>query len=279
MRFFERLFRIDLLEPDTPLGIVFYAILFLLLAGLASRALRLAVDKMLARDQHGLIDRTVASFLTQLAQIAIYVFALTFYAHLIPALSRLGTALLAGVSIASVVLGLAAQSTLGNLISGVALLLYRPIRLDDVVQVTTPSGPETGVVERLTLGYTLLRTPDDRRIIVPNSAMASQVTVNLNTWRLQAMAIVNVALSQEEDVGEIRHALLAMGEAHPKVRRVIECAVRQHGDAGLVLSLRLWCPDTETARQVERDLAERIRKELHVRGVVASVQGELPRTA
>jgi small conductance mechanosensitive channel len=279
MRFFERLFRIDLLEPDTPLGIVFYAILFLALAGLASRALRLAVDKVLARDQHGLIDRTVASFLTQLAQIAIYVFGLTFYAHLIPALSRLGTALLAGVSIASVVLGLAAQSTLGNLISGVALLLYRPIRLDDVVQVTTPSGPETGVVERLTLGYTLLRTPDDRRIIVPNSAMASQVTVNLNTWRLQAMAIVNVALSGDEDVGEIRHALLAMGEAHPKVTRVIECAVRQHGDAGLVLSLRLWCPDTETARQVERDLAERIRKELHVRGVVGSVQGELPRTA
>jgi small conductance mechanosensitive channel len=271
-----RLFRIDLLEPETPLGIVFYAILFLLLAGLLSRALRLAVDKVLSRDEHGLIDRTVASFLTQLAQIAIYILALTFYAHLIPALSRVGTALLAGVSIASVVLGLAAQNTLGNLVAGVAILLYRPIRLDDVVQVTTPAGPETGIVERLTLGYTLLRTADDRRIIVPNSAMASQVTVNLNTWRLQAMAIVNVVLSGDEDVSEIRHALLAMGEAHPKVTRVIECAVRPHGDGGLALSLRLWCPDTESARQAERDLAERIRNELHVRGVAASVQ---PRAA
>jgi small conductance mechanosensitive channel len=273
MRFFERLFRIDLLEPDTPLGIVFYAILFLVLAGLVSRALRLAVAKVLARDEHGLIDRTVASFLTQLAQIAIYIFALTFYAHLIPALSRVGTALLAGVSIASVVLGLAAQSTLGNLIAGVALLLYRPIRLDDVIQVATPAGPETGIVERLTLGYTLLRTADDRRIIVPNSAMATQVTVNLNTWKLQVMATVNVVLSGDEDVGEIRHALLAMGEAHPKVTRVIECAVRQHGDTGVVLSLRVWCPDTDTARQVERELAERIRNELHVRGVAASIQG------
>jgi small-conductance mechanosensitive channel len=277
--FFERLFRIDLLEPDTPLGIVFYAILFLVLAGLISRALRLAVDKVLARDEHGLIDRTVASFLTQLAQIAIYVVALTFYAHLIPALSRVGTALLAGVSIASVVLGLAAQNTLGNLVAGVALLLYRPIRLDDVVQVATPGGPETGVVERLTLGYTLLRTADDRRIIVPNSAMASQVTVNLNTWRLQAMAIVNLVLSRDEDAGEIRHALLAMGEAHPKVTQVIECAMREHGDAGVVLSLRLWCPDTETARQVERDLVDRIRNELHVRGVAGSVQEEVGRTA
>jgi small conductance mechanosensitive channel len=268
-----RLFRIDLLEPDTPLGIVFYAILFLVLAGLLSRALRLAVEKVLARDEHGLIDRTVASFLTQLAQIAIYVFALTFYAHLIPALSRVGTALLAGVSIASVVIGLAAQNTLGNLVAGVAILLYRPIRLDDLVQVTTPAGPETGVVERLTLGYTLLRTADDRRIIVPNSAMATQVTVNLNTWKLQAMAIVNVVLGGDEDVSEIRHALLAMGEAHPKVTQVIECAVRPHGESGVVLSLRLWCSDSETARQVERDLAERIGNELHLRGIAASVQG------
>jgi small conductance mechanosensitive channel len=265
MSFLERLFRIDLLEPETPLGIVFYAILFLLLAGLLSRALRLAVDKILERDEHGLIDPTVASFLTQLAQIAIYILALTFYAHLIPALSRVGTALLAGVSIASVVLGLAAQNTLGNLVAGVALLLYRPIRLDDVVQVATPGGPETGVVERLTLGYTLLRTADDRRIIVPNSAMATQVTVNLNTWKLQAMAIVNVVLSRDDDVGDVRHGLLAMGEAHPKVTRVIECAVREHEDARVVLSLRLWCRDSETAQQVERDLVERIRGELHLR--------------
>jgi small conductance mechanosensitive channel len=274
-----RLFRIDLLEPDTPLGVVFYAILFLLLAGLVSRALRLAVEKVLARDEHGLIDRTVASFLTQLAQIAIYIFALTFYAHLIPALSRVGTALLAGVSIASVVLGLAAQSTLGNLVAGVAILLYRPIRLDDLIQVTTPAGPETGIVERLTLGYTWLRTADDRRIIVPNSAMATQVSVNLNTWRLQALAMVNVGLNGEEDVSEIRHVLLAMGEAHPKVTKVIECAVRQHGDPGVVLSLRLWCADSESARQVERDLAERIHNELHLRGIAASVQQPAQRPA
>jgi small-conductance mechanosensitive channel len=126
------------------------------------------------------------------------------------------------------------------------------------------------------LGYTLLRTADDRRIIVPNSVMATQVTVNLNTWRLQAMATVNVVLSRDEGVGEIRHALLAMGEAHPKVIRVIECAVRQHGDTGVVLSLRVWCPDRETARQVEQDLAERIRKDLHLRGVAANVQEEKP---
>ena len=98
---------------------------------------------------------------------------------MIPALRALGTGLLTGASVASVIVGLAAQSTLGNLIAGFALLLYRPFQLQDVVQVTAPGGPETGVVEDLTLGYTILRTPDNRRIVVPNNTMASGVMVNL----------------------------------------------------------------------------------------------------
>lgn len=69
----------------------------------------------------------------------------------------LGISLLTGVIVASVVIGLAAQNTLGNLIAGVSLLLYRQFQLGDVAQVTAPTGLETGTVERLTLGYTTLR--------------------------------------------------------------------------------------------------------------------------
>ena len=47
------------------------------------------------------------------------------------------------------------------------------------MQVTAASGLETGTIESLTLGYTILKTFDNRRIVVPNSVMATQVTVNL----------------------------------------------------------------------------------------------------
>ena len=80
---------------------------------------------------------------------------------------------------ASVVIGLAAQSTLGNLIAGLGLLLYRPFRVGDRLQMTLPEGAETAVVEALTLGNTFLRTHDERRVVVPNSLMASQVTIHL----------------------------------------------------------------------------------------------------
>jgi small conductance mechanosensitive channel len=62
---------------------------------------------------------------------------------------------------------------------GIALLLYRPFHIGDHVQVTAPSGLETGVVESLSLGYTKLRTADNRSIIVPNSVMAGQAVINV----------------------------------------------------------------------------------------------------
>jgi small-conductance mechanosensitive channel len=101
------------------------------------------------------------------------------YAHLIPELRALGTALLAGVSVVSVVLGLAAQSTLGNLVAGVSLVLYRPVRVGDSVQLNSPKGLITATVERVSLGYTVLRDADSSEIIVPNSVMAGSVVIRI----------------------------------------------------------------------------------------------------
>ncbi len=166
-------------KPSEPLGALIYALCFGLIAWLIGRALRLAVERLLARDTHAYVDRTAVNFLAQLAQIMVWLFAFISYAHLVPALASLGTAWLAGVSVISVIVGLAAQNTLGNLIAGISLLLYRPFKVGDRLQVMAPGGVETGVVESLNLGYTVLRTADHRGIVIPNSVMASQTTINL----------------------------------------------------------------------------------------------------
>ena len=86
-----------------------------------------------------------------------------------------------GASIASVLIGLAAHSTPGNLIAGVAIVLYRPFRIGDTLQVTAPGGLETATLELISLGYTTLHTSDGRRVVFPNSVAASRVTSNLAT--------------------------------------------------------------------------------------------------
>lgn len=124
-------------------------------------------------------DQTGIHFISQLLQVAVFLVAIILYAQLVPGLRSFGAALLTGVSIASVILGLAAQSTLGNAIAGLSLLLYRPFEAGDRVQLDTPKGLQTGTVESVTLGYTILRSEGNERIVVPNSVMASAVIIKL----------------------------------------------------------------------------------------------------
>ncbi len=258
---------IELIKPGTPFGALFYALLFLFLAWLGARALRLSVVRLLKRDEHRGIDHTVAFFLVQLAQIGVYLVAFIFYAHLIPALRNLGTVLLTSAGVASIVIGLAAQNTLGNVIAGISLLLYRPFIVGDRVQVSAPTGLEIGVVENITLGYTTLKTYDNRRVVVPNSAMASQVTVNLTTKDPRVMAVVPISIGYNADINKARKILIDLAKVHPNVQEVADCPVTQLGNSSVILSLRAWCQDSMAALQVQYDIYEQAKNGFDKEGI------------
>ncbi len=168
---------IALLSPDTIIGALTYLVLFILSASLLARGISIAIQEAMSRHEH--LDRTTINFVRQLFVMLIWVIALILYAHLIPIFRAMGTALLAGASVASVVIGMAAQSTLGNLVAGLAITIYRPFRLGDTLLVSAPNGTEIGKVEAISLGYTTLRTGDKRLVVIPNSVVANQVTLNL----------------------------------------------------------------------------------------------------
>src|SRR3569833_2247867 len=178
------------LRPDTLCGALVYLLIFLTAAMLAARALRTVVHAALTRRGH--IDRTTISFMQQFGTASIWIIVVILYAHLIPELRSLGTALLAGASIASVVIGLAAQSTLGNLVAGIAITLYRPFRLGDTIQVAAPTGTEIGSVEMISLGYTTLRSADGRLVVEPNTQTTSQETNKQNTTNKPAHSTVSI---------------------------------------------------------------------------------------
>jgi small-conductance mechanosensitive channel len=79
----------------------------------------------------------------------------------------------------SVILGFAAQQTLGNLVAGISLVLYKPFERGDRLQIQAPSGLEVGEVEEISLGYTVLQTADRRQIIISNGTMAQQTMIRL----------------------------------------------------------------------------------------------------
>lgn len=229
------------LRPDSLIGALVYLVVFVIVAMMLSRGLRTAVHAALTRHAH--IDRTMIIFTQQLASAFIWVVMLILYAHLIPVLRAMGTALLAGASIASVVIGLAAQSTLGNLVAGVAITIYRPFRLGDTLQMASPTGTEIGTVEMISLGYTTLRAPDGRLVVLPNSVAASQVMINLSQTFTPWQMSIAIRIRRDADLEAARRLAISVATEAVGEKAVGGCFLTRMEAATAVLELRLQAPD------------------------------------
>jgi small-conductance mechanosensitive channel len=255
------------LHPDTLIGAAVYFVIAVLVAQLLSRALRIAVAETCKRESH--LDRTTVSFLQQFGIVVIWVVMLILYAHLIPVLRSLGTALLTGASIASVVIGLAAQSTLGNLVAGVAITLYRPFRLGDRLQVSAPTGTEVGSVEMLSLGYTTLRTDDGRFVVLPNSVAASQVIINLSASQAHTpapLAIV-IRISSATDIEAARQAAVRTAQEVAGASAVVGCFVTRMDGTGTTLELRVRSPPAAERDSLRSKLLEQLAQHFAASGL------------
>ncbi|HEX4299356.1 MAG TPA: mechanosensitive ion channel domain-containing protein [Gammaproteobacteria bacterium] len=185
----------DIFDPTSVLGAVTYGVIFVFLALFAGRGVRALAH----HSENHLSDLTALRFVTQLLRVLIYLLAFIIYARMVPALHELGTTLLTGVSVVGVVIGIAAQSTLSNLVAGFSLVMYRPFHVGDEVQLTTPKGLTTGTVTNLSLGYTMLHDKDDEEIIVPNSVMSTNVVILSRARGAKVTAGSRIIQSVERD--------------------------------------------------------------------------------
>lgn len=166
-----------LFDTNTPLGLSALGLVFFVFATL----LVLLIRRAERRFESHLSDTTALRFISALVQVLVYLIGFVLYAHIVPELRSLGKALLTGVSVASVVVGLAAQTTLGNLVAGFSLVLYRPIRIGDMVKVNSPAGVVTAKVKVISLGFTILSDDQDNEIVIPNSVMMGSTVIKLKT--------------------------------------------------------------------------------------------------
>jgi small conductance mechanosensitive channel len=255
------------IDPNHLWGAVALGVLFLLFGLVLTRLLRRAIHALIDHDPKEHLDRMTLSFISNLATFVMWIVLALVFCHAVPALNTLTTSLLAGVSIVSVVIGFAAQSTLGNLVSGISLVIYKPFRRGDRLQLTTPTGLETGIVEDLSLGYTVLKTFDNRRIVLSNGTIANQIMINLSSVDLRVMMTPTISIGYNSDIAKARAIILELAHAHDDVLEVVGCPVVNLGASSVDLSLRAWCADASTAKAVEFDLLEQIKTRFDEAGI------------
>jgi small-conductance mechanosensitive channel len=124
-------------------------------------------------DLNPAVDTRVR-FLRRLITWGICLLGVLFALSQFGALNKLAAGLLASTAIVAAIVGFAARQTLANLIAGVMLTIAQPLRIGDQVTLLD----QTGVVEDVRLNYTLLRTAEGRRLLIPNERLASEMIRN-----------------------------------------------------------------------------------------------------
>ena len=255
------------LHPDKLSGALALLVVFFVVGLVLSHLLRHAIRMVVERDRDARLDRMSIGFLSKVSSAFAWLVVLMLYAHVIPALDKLATALLASVSVASVVFGLAAQSTLSNFVAGISLIFYRPFRLGDKLQINAPTGVETGIVEDVSLGYTILKTFDNRRVILSNSAISSTTMVNLSATELRTMALIPISIGYDCDIDAARALILEIAADIPEIEEVVGCPLVNLGGSSVDFNLRVWCADSGVAAGVRNTVLEEVKRRFDAAGI------------
>ena len=175
----------------------------------------LLVDVMLARYRTDVADnrvarrvRTQALILRRVAVVVIVIVALAASLLIFPEARTAGASLLASAGVVSIIAGLAAQSTLGNVIAGMQLAFSGAIRVDDVVIANN----EWGRIEEITLTYVVVHVWDDRRMVLPSTYFTTTPFENWTRNSSELMQSVDFDLDWVVDPQAMRdemHRVLA----------------------------------------------------------------------
>jgi small-conductance mechanosensitive channel len=154
---------------------------------------------------------TRVSVLRKVASVLISVFALAAVLMLFDEVRDLGRSILASAGIAGVVLGFAAQRSLGTLVAGLQIALTQPIRIGDLVQV----NDQAGTVEEITLSYVIVRIWDQRRMIVPISHFIEEPVINYTRGSATQTGVVTLRVGFSMPVPGFREHIGALVRQSP----------------------------------------------------------------
>jgi small conductance mechanosensitive channel len=233
------------------------AILIFLIGKWIARKISKLISKLLEKNN---IDITLISFLENLIYYTLLIVVV------IAAVGQLGintTSFLTIVGVAGLAIGLALKDSLSNFASGVMLILFRPFRIGDVVNV----GGVLGKADKITIFNTILNTPDNQRMIVPNSVVTSNIITNVTANDTRRVDLV-MGIGYDDDIPKAKELMNRIVGEDDRVLSdpAPTIAVFELADSSVNFVVRPWVK-TENYWNVYFDLTEKIKMAFDEAGI------------
>jgi len=210
------------------------------------------------------------------ASVVIYTLALIVVLHLLPGLEKVGTTLLASAGIISVIIGLAAQQTFGNLISGIFIFIYKPFKVGEYVEL---NNGKSGVVEDINLRFTIIRNEQNRRMIIPNTLVSNVVIINSDLKSTRVCNFITVSVDYDTDIDRAMKEIekIVVGHADFTDNRtpamvkdgisIVPVRVTSLENFAVTLSVEAWCRADEASYTMKCDILLAIKLSFDKAGI------------
>lgn len=148
------------------------------------------------------------------------------------------TSLVAVLGAAGLAVGLALQGSLSNFASGVLIIMFRPFKIGDFID----AGGQAGVVQEISVLVTIMKTPDNKKIIQPNSAIMSGAIINVTANDTRRVDMT-VGVSYTDDLDKVQNIITEILNADSRVLQdpASQVVVAELADSSVNFNVRPWC--------------------------------------
>jgi small conductance mechanosensitive channel len=251
-----------LLDKAQTIGVDFgikaiVAILIFYVGRMVARIVSSTMRKIMQKQE---VDKILETFVSNL----VYWLLMTFV--IIAAINQLGiqtTSLIAVIGAAGLAVGLALQGSLANFAAGVLIVLFRPYRVGDFVEAAGIAG----VIQQVQILTTVMKTGDNKQIIVPNSQIMGSIITNYSINETRRVDLV-FGVSYSDDLDKVRAILKELTDADERILKDLECVIKvaELADSSVNFICRPWVK-TPDYWAVYWDLTEAVKKRFDQEGI------------
>lgn len=233
------------------------AILTLIIGLWVINLLMKGLNKLMVKSN---TDPSLRSFLRSIAGIALKVMLIISVAGMVGIET---TSFIAVLGAAGLAVGMALQGSLSNFAGGVLILIFKPFKVGDLI---IAQGNE-GTVKEIQIFCTILKTPDNRTIIIPNGPLAGGNIENVTTEPTRRLNLT-FGIGYSDSIDEAKEVLMNLMSAHPKILKdpAPEVLVNEQAASSINLAVRPWV-NKEDYWEVFHFMQEHVKKKFDERGI------------
>lgn len=256
-------------------------LLFIILAALVMLMLVKIINKAFRKTTKAMIEAgnenvTLISFARYVVLVIVYFSGGIVIVSSIPGATDSLNTLLASGGILAVILGFAAQDALSNIAGGVMILLFKPFVIGDFVRYIDANV--SGTIEDISLRHTAIRTPENKRLIIPNGKINEGVLENANYADNRICEFFNVSITYESDLeraiavlrAEVMRQPLHLDVRDPETQGddpEVQVEVVELAESAVVLRAWLWTRDLSSAFKLKFALNRAIKARFDLEGI------------